>query len=579
MENREFRLHKDILWSVIQAQAGTLSKAILELVMNSVDAGAATVGITIDAGHFTVTDDGKGFTRREEIEDFFETFGTPHQTGDAVYGRFRMGRGQIMAFSQNTWESGPFRMEVDIKNKGLNYVLSTLPNPVRGCHISGSLYERLRPSELINTEREIADLCKYAPLPVMLNGRRVSRDLSQEAWTLEDDDAYYRLKADAGWLEVYNLGVLVRAYAGSNLGCGGEIISKRQLEVNFARNDILANKCEVWKRIAAKVREYAKKFESKQPVKNENYRCLLARQMISGDFETTDECWNAFNSEKCFTDIRGRHLSLDMLARAVPNSYGKKLCISPEKGNMKADKLHTERLAFVLDPKTLERFGVESLTALLQRLKEGLKLARHLLPDWRYNHIDKQLNSLRSCATTLEEAGAALSESHFLVEPKKWTREEKRIVAAIEAAQWCLLAGFSALGMKRSARALRIGKSDTAQMWTDGESFICINRELLKIQGFPGSAMRTFTRLGAILCHEYLHSDPDGTTHTHDAEFYEAYESLMGDTDALGDFISSALSHWLALIRQDEKARLRQGERHEMDRQQELQERAQALAA
>lgn len=35
----------------------------------------------------------------ENIENFFKTFGKPHEDGDSVYGKFRMGRG-IMAFTK-----------------------------------------------------------------------------------------------------------------------------------------------------------------------------------------------------------------------------------------------------------------------------------------------------------------------------------------------------------------------------------------------------------------------------------------------------------------------------------------------
>lgn len=47
-ESRAFRMHKDLLWSVIQSQSGTFEKALLELVMNAVDANATEVCIQFD---------------------------------------------------------------------------------------------------------------------------------------------------------------------------------------------------------------------------------------------------------------------------------------------------------------------------------------------------------------------------------------------------------------------------------------------------------------------------------------------------------------------------------------------------
>ena len=47
-DTRKFRMHPDLLFSVIKAQAGTLAKALMELVMNSVDAGASRIEIMMD---------------------------------------------------------------------------------------------------------------------------------------------------------------------------------------------------------------------------------------------------------------------------------------------------------------------------------------------------------------------------------------------------------------------------------------------------------------------------------------------------------------------------------------------------
>ena len=66
-EQRQFRMHPDQLFSVIKNQAGTISKAVLELVMNSIDAGATLVDIKMDRQTVSVTDDGKGAARMISI--------------------------------------------------------------------------------------------------------------------------------------------------------------------------------------------------------------------------------------------------------------------------------------------------------------------------------------------------------------------------------------------------------------------------------------------------------------------------------------------------------------------------------
>ncbi|MFK5108744.1 ATP-binding protein, partial [Klebsiella pneumoniae] len=63
----DFVMHPELLRSVIQRQAGSLSKAVLEAVMNSIDAGATRIDVDFDANYVTIKDDGKGFADANEI--------------------------------------------------------------------------------------------------------------------------------------------------------------------------------------------------------------------------------------------------------------------------------------------------------------------------------------------------------------------------------------------------------------------------------------------------------------------------------------------------------------------------------
>ncbi len=125
-EQRRLTVHPHLIYDVITMQAGTLSKAIQEGVQNTFDAGATRCDVRLTSAQFTVTDDGKGFGSREEVEQFFEVFGLPHEptSGTQRFARFRMGRGQIFSFARTTYESDRFTMAVDIKNSGLDYELS-----------------------------------------------------------------------------------------------------------------------------------------------------------------------------------------------------------------------------------------------------------------------------------------------------------------------------------------------------------------------------------------------------------------------------------------------------------------------
>ncbi len=81
-ERKHLKMHTKLLLDVIKRQAGTLHKAVLEGVMNAIEAGATRVDINFTATptpKLVISDNGKGIQTVGDIERFFETFGTPHR--------------------------------------------------------------------------------------------------------------------------------------------------------------------------------------------------------------------------------------------------------------------------------------------------------------------------------------------------------------------------------------------------------------------------------------------------------------------------------------------------------------------
>jgi hypothetical protein len=73
-------------------------------------------------------------------------------------------------------------------------------------------------------------------------------------------------------------------------------------------------------------------------------------------------------------------------------------------------------------------------------------------------------------------------------------------------------------------RKLCIGVHQSADGWTDGSSFITINRDFLaKLQLHQECG---WNELGLLIAHEMCHSAPDSDAHTHTPVFYEEYHDL-----------------------------------------------------
>lgn len=364
-EVKEFRVHPAILHSIISAQAGTLAKGLGEAYMNAVDAGATKFRVKLETTGFLVKDDGRGFRSRQEIDEWFGTFGTPHQEGDATYGRFRMGRGQLMAFARTVWRTGEFEMDADVKNEGLNYRFKEGLKAEKGCAITGTLYKPLDLYGIDSVVREFTELIKYGQIPVSLNGKIVTTQRNTVKWSEETEDAY--IKTDAsGSLKVYNLGVLVRTYGAYMLGSGGVIVSKVPLKVNFARNDVLVSECEVWPRIVRHVKAASTRKVAKKRSMSDQERMFLVRSLLTEACSLSD-----FVEARVFTTATGVQASLRQMAVSrLP------IGVVSSRNDRVGERLHRARRAFVLAQETLDRFGVDTL-GMARQQRRAVRTARH----------------------------------------------------------------------------------------------------------------------------------------------------------------------------------------------------------
>lgn len=110
-----FVLDPQIIYYIIYSQAGSIGKAVIELLMNAVDAQASAVLLRLTRERFECKENGNGFASREDVLCYFGHFGRPHERGDAPYGHLRLGRGQIMAHACTVWRSKAWTMTVNTR--------------------------------------------------------------------------------------------------------------------------------------------------------------------------------------------------------------------------------------------------------------------------------------------------------------------------------------------------------------------------------------------------------------------------------------------------------------------------------
>lgn len=495
-------MHPKLLLDVIRRQAGTLGKAILESAMNAVDAKATRCNIKLSATTLEVSDNGLGFADRKSIEEFFETFGSPHDESEQkVYGTFRMGRGQIFSFGVNFWESGDWSMLVDIKNEGLDYHLMPLKPAKKGCQISVQLYDPLTLVALDDTIREVKKLVRWFGvhgIVVTLNGEVISLDPRKQPakfWDKETDRCWLRFGGSGGF-SMYNMGAYVKDYHDWQFGKSGEAVSKVGMKINFARNDIMSD-CKVWRDIREFVSGEAAKSLTKTSSLDEAGRSRLAWSLALGQIPI-GEVWK----KKIITDVAGRHWPLSSLEWKAGEYHGK-MAVAPT-GHLLGDRIHQIKQAFVLSQTTLDRFRMTSVKDFLQQIEIWFKKFRRN-EAWRQSWQAVELSSLTKGY-----------ESGFLpLDPKEFTIDEQI---------WLAMAHQTdkyRLGDREHLRRYIVGRSDSARAWTDGATYIAFDRKFLKsLQVGSLSSLHTFCH---VLLHEYCHTTTDMETHVHGEEFYREY--------------------------------------------------------
>lgn len=489
-QHRNLTAHTKLILDVIKSQAGSLDKAILEGTMNAIEAGAPSVNISLvqdgDKHRLTIADTGKGIQTKDEIVRFFETFGTPHEDSEGkIWAKFRMGRGQLFSYGRNVWRTGTFQMIVDIDKNGLEWELTENLPEVKGCTIDIELYED--PTSSYYTVDRLKDAIlqqvKFMSTPVFFNGTNLTIDPKSKnlKWTFEDENAYYLFDLSDS-LYFYNLGAFVKIGAASRFGVSGIIVSKKQLDVNFARNDI-KNSCPVYKAIQEVC------YQNRVKQTRQEYRSLMQHERIAALADL--QC-----GRQSFADIKTLGLMDKSSGGKVSPIYlrtYKGFWTWAPKGDNVADKLTESGACLCLDISVLANVGYHG---------EPANFFSWLCPE--LEHLDRQYQPFVDVRSTLHE-------DYQIVNSDKWTSVEKRIVKILQRSyNW--------------GRNILIGISDTAAGWTDGRTYIAINRDFLS-QNNPAEPHGA-ARIIALMVHELAHDCNTAGTHEHGPEFDNSFRLL-----------------------------------------------------
>lgn len=508
-ELRKFEASPAIIYSLIAAQAGSLSKAVLECVMNSQDAGATEVCIEIDKDRLSILDNGKGFKSKKEILEVFEVFGWDHEGQNKTFGKFGIGRAQLWNFCSTVWTSNRFKMDVDIKKKGLNYVLSELEETLldKGTRIEGDFYEPLSFSDLANFNKEFSKLVKYCGISVRVNGVSVNLDPRNEKWTFDTPEAYVLLSAGYE-TKIYNQGVFVTALPSYYLGSGGVICTKtgHNLQLNMARNEVLTSSCKIWKKLKKKVTE-----ASTDKIKNSKNR------QTEQDFIFINQTKIEENKveELVLQLINGKNVTIaDIAKQFYFRGQGQpiKVTMAPKHHEELCDKMRNYKI-IGFSESNLARLGYNSA-------KEFWNLVGPCLEE-TFKKLDKPIEIVE-CYKSL----VSTDSDYKIISEKKYSELDRLTLLAAKKAisrilpriDWC------DNSCSKTRRQLLVGSSAQALAWTDSTTYIAIDQNYLRKKS---SSYSQFIELIYTLIHEYLHDFESKGSHEHDIDFYQSFHNII----------------------------------------------------
>jgi hypothetical protein len=401
-------------------------------------------------------------------------------------------------------------MTVDIKERGTKYDLVSTADPVAGCSVRIALYEPVGAVGAFDTISTVEKWVKYAPIPVTVNGRRVTTDPADEKWDHVTDDAYVRL-TNMGSLAVYNLGVHTLDMGSYRLGTGGVVVSRKQLRVNMARNDIQSD-CPVWRRVRDLVDVTAANRIKRRSVLSDAQVQRVVNTLLAGTHQPGAADMLLFRSSS------GRSYSARELVQTVEKyQYTVTFCAS---GDRRGDRVHEARLAFVLDRACLDLFRCHTDPLLVVRTALDALGAPS-------GHVVRR----KAKYVAFDDLKSGMSDNFDVVPVAEHSVTQKAWLD-LSARAWTELHD-DRTGRPPHGRRFLLGRSDVADGWTDGRTYIAIADHFLKKLTFDVGG---FTKLGVLLLHELTHDEDDATTHVHSPEFYRTFHDSA--FRSLGQFVA-----------------------------------------
>jgi hypothetical protein len=380
---------------------------------------------------------------------------------------------------------------------------------VQGCHITIELYDNpLRWTRMEEFQKSLGKLVKFMPVPINFNGTIINTDPESCKWDYQDENAYYKFDYQSGVLpmSVYNMGAFVMDMSTSRTGMAGFIVSKKRLEVNFARNDVILT-CPVFKDIQDVIKKNRKiERHTDRRVLNDASRLVALKDFLDGSEDYSKIC-----TLKLIPTAQGKRMSLEDIRKSKIS-----WTFSPI-GDRFADKMCEAGIALCFDESILDDMGYsgQKNAFFTWLFTEYNRVARY------YSWADSfdRMEALYTDFSKIRLSKGCSADLYSIIPDTKLGVSYRRLLKVLN--------GYKGIW---DGRVIRIGVSNTSSAWTDGKSYVVLNKEFLDKLGFAwiGNVYQLF----AVLTHEMAHDINTAMTHIHSPDFHENFYRITMDVNA-----------------------------------------------
>lgn len=574
-ESMQFKVGQaGLLKHFVFSQAGTLTKALSELVMNSIDGKASKIHISIvNEYKIIIEDDGVGFKSREEVETLFAELGFDHDTQiergrNRIFGRFGLGRAQIFAFGRSRWLSNHLEMVVDFKGKldsNLFHFKEHKDVLHTGCKIEIDLYQRMDIGEFTNLKRSLTDMIRYVPCQVTVGGQQVNIPFDTVKWTHETENLRFRLSTSTRLgLDVYNGGVFVKNYPFSCFGISGELtstnVNNTGFVLNIARNDITEMQCSLFKEMKTLLAPLSVKLRRRVKLgTSETWRMFMQGLISPSDLEKAKIFNTAKGHPQSFNDLKSKngerfgiidHRMTSQEAETLAERYGISM-VAPSsfygldvKANNDGEMVDTSTL-YLHHPLPSYEDKLAFFEEFKKTVRHGELLYAKQSGDGKSAWFFQQMiSSLKLVDTDVLLREIRKKEQYETVDPKNFTTKQTAFVRTLSFMANELWKSRYRSKLKGSAidkinnvhlmLGVDRGRNRSVHAWAQGAS-VGISPHCAD---YLNGAHHNYLYLALLLCHELGHvveflngvdypDDEDEDEQAHSYGFYELFEMVM----------------------------------------------------